>query len=94
MGVKNWRDGTNLAQRKRKESLFLASDISNLPDLTGIVKFPNYNYGISKWEYKSYPAVIPAMVIRDDLLIENIKKEEAKIRQQLEEQELDIVFED
>ena len=94
MGVKNWRDGTNLAQRKRKESLFLASDISNLPDLTGIVKFPNYNYAISKWEYESYPAVNPAIVTRDDLLIENIKKEEEKIRQQIEEQELDIVFED
>jgi len=94
MGVKNWKDGTNLAQRKRKESLFLSSDISNLPDLTGIVKFPNYNYVVSKWGYKSYPAVNPAMAIRDDLLIENIKNEEEEIRRQLEEQELDIVFEE
>jgi type IV secretory pathway TraG/TraD family ATPase VirD4 len=94
MGVKNFRDGTNLAQRKRKEALFLASDISNLPDLTGIVKFPNYNYVVSKWLYTAYPTKNPPMVVRDDLLIENIKKEEEKIRQQLEEQELEIVFED
>ena len=93
MGVKNWRDGTNLSQRKRKEHLFLASDISNLPDLTGIVKFPNYNYVISKWEYKAHPTINPPMVVRDDLLIESIIKEQEKIRQQLEDQELDIVFE-
>ena len=93
MGVKNWRDGTNLSQRKRKEHLLLPSDISNLPDLTGIVKFPNYNYVISKWQYKAYPTINPPMVVRDDLLIESIIKEQEKIRQQLEDQDVDIIFE-
>ena len=44
MGVTNFKDGTNISMRKRKEALLLASEIESLPDLTGIVKFPNHHH--------------------------------------------------
>jgi hypothetical protein len=101
MGVKNFKDGTNLSERKKKESLILPSDLTNLPELTGIVKFPNYNYVLSRWHSgkdptrpkEIYPDLTEPFVLRDDLLMENIVREQQEIRQRLEE-DLNIQIEE
>ena len=101
MGVKNFKDGTNLSERKKKEALIMSSDLTNLPELTGIVRFPNYNYILSRWYSEKdptrpkeiYPDLNEPFVLRDDLLMENIVREQEEIRQRLEE-DLDIQIEE
>jgi type IV secretory pathway TraG/TraD family ATPase VirD4 len=76
MGPDIHRDGTNLAERKKREHLFLASDIMNLPDLTGIVRFANYHPIVSKFQYKDYPDISEAFVLRQDLLMHTLENDE------------------
>ena len=67
MGVEDFRDGTSLSQRKRKEPLFLPADIMRLPDMTAIVRFANHDHLISRFTYRSFADVNPRFELRDDL---------------------------
>ncbi len=69
MGVSDYRDGISLNEQKRKELLFLPSDISNLKDLRGIVRFANYDYILSDWNYKEYKIRNEPLVLRKDLFL-------------------------
>lgn len=69
----------NLNPNKKKEPLFLPSDISNLKDLNGILKTRNYNFLKTTFKYKKYPGKVDPFVLRDDLLMENMKKQEENI---------------
>jgi len=69
MGVSDYRDGISLNEQKRKELLFLPSDISNLKDLRGIVRFANYDYILSDWNYKEYEIRNEPLVLRKDLFL-------------------------
>jgi hypothetical protein len=69
MGVSDYRDGISLNEQKRKELLFLPSDLSNLKDLRGIVRFANYDYILSDWNYKEYEPRNEPLVLRKDLFL-------------------------
>lgn len=69
MGVSDYRDGISLNEQKRKELLFLPSDLSNLKDLRGIVRFANYDYILSEWNYKEYELRNEPLVLRKDLFL-------------------------
>jgi type IV secretory pathway TraG/TraD family ATPase VirD4 len=69
MGVNDNRDGTTLAERTRRESLFLPAEIMQLPDLTAIVRFKTYDPLITKFKYKNYPDKAEGFVLREDLLL-------------------------
>jgi len=71
MGVNDNRDGTTLAERTRKESLFLPAEIMKLPDLTAIVRFKTYDPLITKFEYRDYPDKTEGFVLRKDLLLKS-----------------------
>ncbi len=97
MGVNDFRDGISLSERKQKEPLILPTELQNLKDMQGIVKFPNYNHVKSTWWHPDnhkrpetiFPDKNPPFVLRDDLLIDNILED-----QQEEYKELDIIFEE
>jgi len=72
MGVKDFRDGVSLTQRKRKEPLFLPADLMTLPDMTGIVKFANHDYLKTRLSFTSVKDVARAFELRPDLLMKNI----------------------
>ena len=69
MGVSDLRDGISLNEQKRKEPLFLPSDLSNLKDLRGIVRFANYDYILSDWNYKEYETRNKPLILRKDLFL-------------------------
>lgn len=71
MGVSDYRDGISLNEQRRKEPLFLPSDISNLKDLRGIVRFANYDYLLSDWRYKEYKLKNEPLILRKDLFLNN-----------------------
>ena len=101
MGVKAFRDGANLAERKKREMLMLPSDITNLRDLVGIVKFPNYNYLVSRWHASQdsrrpreiHPDRNESFQLRPDLLMSSILDEWRKVKQMVVEN-VEIQFED
>jgi type IV secretory pathway TraG/TraD family ATPase VirD4 len=90
MGVEDIRDGTSLSIRKKREPLFLPSDIVNLAELTGIVKFPNYHHLITKFEYKSHPADNKEFEPLDALLIDNVIIEQDAIKRDLDNLKIDF----
>jgi type IV secretory pathway TraG/TraD family ATPase VirD4 len=69
MGVNDNRDGTTLAERTRRESLFLPAELMKLPDLTAIVRFKTFDPLITTFKYKDYPDKTSGFVMRDDLLL-------------------------
>jgi hypothetical protein len=69
MSVNDNRDGTTLAERTKKESLFLPAELMKLPDLTAIIRFKTYDPLITTFEYKDYPDKAPGFVMREDLLL-------------------------
>ena len=101
MGVKAYRDGANLAERKKRELLMLPSDMSNLGDLVGIVKFPNYNYLMSRWHTAQdtrlpreiHPERNEPFQLRPDLLMSNILDEWRKV-QEMVARNVEVHFED
>lgn len=97
MGVNDFRDGISLSERKQKEALILPTELQNLKDMQGIVKFPNYNHVMSTWWHPDnhrrpetlFPDKNPPFALRDDLVIDNILKE-----QQEEYEDLDVLIEE
>lgn len=79
MGPSDNRDGTTLRETKKRELLFLPSDISNLPDLTGIVRLRGFDFVVSEWGYEKPTTRHEAFVLREDLDLERIKAEQARI---------------
>lgn len=77
----------NLTPNKKKEPLFLPSDISNLKDLNGILKIRNYNFVKTKFTYKKFPEKHDPFRLRNDLLMENILKEQEEIKKMREDAE-------
>ncbi len=77
MGVNDNRDGTTLAERTRKESLFLPAEIMQLPDLTAIVRFKTYDPLVTTFQYKIYPERAEGFVLREDLLLKTSYQEES-----------------
>ena len=75
VGIKDFRDGTNYAQRKRKEFLFLPADIQTLPELSAIVRFANQHPLISRFEFREFDDFVEPFVVRDGLLLENFSEE-------------------
>jgi type IV secretory pathway TraG/TraD family ATPase VirD4 len=90
MGVDDFRDGTSLSIRKKTEPLFLPSDIANLPELTGIVKFPNYHHLVTKFKYKSHPNANKEFEPLDALLIDNVIIEQDAIKRDLDNLKIDF----
>lgn len=84
MGVNDNRDGISLGLRPKKEPLFLPSDIKNLPDLTGIVKFSNYHYVLSEWQYQPYQEISSEFELREDLLLDHIISGQQQIKSEVE----------
>jgi len=76
MGVNDNRDGTSLAERTKRESLFLPAELMKLPDLTAIVRFKSYDPLISTFKYKIYPDKAPEFVMRENLLLKPTPKVE------------------
>ncbi len=100
MGVKNWRDGISINERREKEALVYPAEIEGIKDMQGIVKFPNYNRIITHWwdvkDRKRPKHIFPDrnthFELRDDLLIDNVTSGEQEIIDQLEG-DLNINFE-
>ena len=90
MGPNDMRDGVSIRENKKKELLFLPSDISNLPDLTGIVKLRGYNFVMSQWRYDQPAPKHEPFRLRQDLILENIVAEQQRIREQVDQ--IDIQF--
>ena len=90
MGPSDYRDGTTLREAKKRELLFLPSDISNLPDLTGIVNLRGYDFVLSRWEYEKPNPVHDAFVLRDDLVLETITTEQARMIAEAKEIEVSM----
>jgi type IV secretory pathway TraG/TraD family ATPase VirD4 len=90
MGPSDMRDGVNIRENKKRELLFLPSDISNLPDLTGIVKLRSYNFVMSQWNYEKPQQHHEAFILRPDLILENIIAEQQRVREQVDQ--IDIRF--
>jgi type IV conjugative transfer system coupling protein TraD len=90
MGVDDIRDGTSLSIRKKREPLFLPSDIANLAELTGIVKFPNYHHLMTKFEYKRHAAANKEFEPLDALLIDNVIIEQEAIKRDLDNLKIDF----
>jgi len=67
MGVNTYRDGISLSERKKREKLFMPSELMDLEKLTAVVKFSDYDPVISKFFYKKYPNVAEAFAMRSDL---------------------------
>lgn len=101
MGVKDFRDGANLAERKKREPLMLPSDMTNLRDLVGIVKFPNYNYLLSRWHdprdprrpRETHPDRNEPFQLRPDFLMSSILAEWRRIKEMVAEN-VEIQFEE
>jgi type IV secretory pathway TraG/TraD family ATPase VirD4 len=75
IGTKESRTGTNFAERKDRELLMLPSDISNLRDLTGIVRFRNYDFVASKWKWFPLKKRCESFILRPGLSLKEIKAE-------------------
>lgn len=72
VGPHDMRDGTSLSEQRKKELLLLPTELSNLPDLTGVVQLRNYDPVISRWEWERAKQIHPPFQLRDELLLENI----------------------
>ena len=72
MGPHDLRDGIGLQQQRKREPLFLPSDIANLKDLTAIVRLKNHDFVLSDWQYQAPCQVFPAFILREDLVLEHI----------------------
>ncbi|GAB6909751.1 type IV secretion system DNA-binding domain-containing protein [Desulfosarcina cetonica] len=95
MGPHDMRDGISLRDTRRKEPLFLPSDISNLPDLSAIVKLRGYDFIISNWKYDRPSPKCAPFELREDLILENITaKQKADIKAAQEAMVVDIQIDD
>ncbi|KJS30742.1 MAG: hypothetical protein VR64_14505 [Desulfatitalea sp. BRH_c12] len=92
MGPSDYKDGTTLRNQKKKELLFLPSDIANLPDLTGIVKFRDYHFVISRWAYDKPRPIHSPFELRNDLVLANIVAQQQRLRESVDQ--LEIQFSD
>ena len=54
MGVTDFRDGVNLSKVEKTEPLILPSELQNLPDLTGFVKFVGHDLVKVNLKYKKF----------------------------------------
>ena len=90
MGPSDFSDRVSINPKHQKEPLFLPSDLSNLPDLTGIIRLRNYNFVKSNWTYKKPQEFQPAFTLRDDLSLEYIKSEQNRLRNEIENLEIEI----
>jgi len=54
MGVTDFRDGVNLSKVEKTENLILPSELQNLPDLAGYVKFVGHDLVKVNLKYKKY----------------------------------------
>ena len=93
MGPHDMRDGVSIRENKKRELLFLPSDISNLPDLTGIVKLRGYDFVLSKWIYDPPGPHHEPFTLRDDLILANIVAEQRRIREQVDQIEIQFDME-
>jgi type IV secretory pathway TraG/TraD family ATPase VirD4 len=85
MGPNDHRDGMTLRNQRKREPLFLPADISNLPDLTGIVKLRDYHFALSKWAYDQPKPIHPPFLLRPDLVLENIVAEQRRLKEQVDQ---------
>jgi len=76
MGVADYRDGTSLSERKKKEYLFLPSDIMSLPDLTAIVRIKGYHPFVTRFNYKKYPDLFEWFKMRPEFRMKAVLPEE------------------
>lgn len=69
MGVNTYRDGISLSERKKREKLFMPSELMDLEKLTAVVKFSDYDPVLSKFDYKKYRNVAEAFAMRKELIL-------------------------
>jgi type IV secretory pathway TraG/TraD family ATPase VirD4 len=81
MGVNSLKDGVSFSEKTKKESLFLPSEIIELPELTGIVRFANYGMLKTKLEYVDYPTKHKAFDMVDDVNLEAARDFESQIEE-------------
>ena len=80
MGVADYRDGVSLTQRRKRERLILDADLMNLPDLRAYVKVPNNPFiTLSRFTIKDYPAKTASFVIRENLVLDTLIKDQPAI---------------
>jgi type IV secretory pathway TraG/TraD family ATPase VirD4 len=84
MGPHSMRDGVSLQKNKKRGPLFLPSDIANLKDLAAIVRLKNYDFVQSKWAWEQPQQIHEPFILRKDLLLENIVKDLAVLKQEIE----------
>ena len=68
----------------------MPSELSNLPQLTGIVRLRNYHFVKSTWTYEEPPELQPNFILRDDLGLEYIKAEQNRMKNEIEKLEIEI----
>lgn len=85
MGPHDMRDGVSLSEQKKKELMLLPSEISGLPDLTGLVRLKNYDFVLSKWQWEQAQQNHEPFILRSDLLMENILSSQNKVTETINE---------
>lgn len=80
MGVADNRDGISIVRRRRTEKLVLPSEIENLPELSGYLKLPNYDYAKVQMQYKDFPDIAPSFICRDDLNLDKAIADQIEIQ--------------
>ncbi|PKP94693.1 MAG: conjugal transfer protein TraD [Alphaproteobacteria bacterium HGW-Alphaproteobacteria-16] len=67
-GYNNTRDASTLTPRKQVEPLVLPDDITNLPSMTGYVKFPDgFPAARIELQWRDYPAVAEGFILRPNI---------------------------
>lgn len=84
VGAAENRTAVSLSKQTIKESLFLPSELMQFPDLQCYVKFPNYSGCVTALKRKSYPVGQYPFLMRSDLSLEHIYRNEKEISESLE----------
>lgn len=79
MGVADNRDGVSLMQRSKEKDLVMPSEIQNLRDMEAYLKIANYPVSKINFAYKKLLDCHEPFMIREDLLLDNILKEQQEI---------------
>lgn len=85
MGPHDMRDGISLNEQKKREPLMLPSEISNLPDLQALVRLKNYDFVLSRWNWEPAQQIHEPFILRQDLLLENILRDQTRKNQKIDE---------
>lgn len=69
MGPDDFRDGINIAKRKRTEKVVMPAEFLSLPERTAYVKIPNFDVVKTEFEIVNYEEREEAITLRPNLVI-------------------------